>query len=107
MNGAAKFVNSDFWSPVKATALPQPWPPVERFWDRLNRLQRAMGLENKDIARIAGCHIGTVSAWRKRNPDTDQLLKLAEFFHVSPQWLLNGTEGALTAVDSPTEPPTR
>jgi transcriptional regulator with XRE-family HTH domain len=104
MHGTAKFVNREFWSPMEEPVLPQPWPPEERFWDRLQRLQRAVGVDNKEIARIAGVAIGTVSAWRHRNPDTDALLRLAAYFKVPPEWLLNGPE-PLRAADKRTEPP--
>ena len=72
--------------------LPHPWPPDERFWDRLQRLQRARGMSNGEIAKIANVAIGTVSAWRNRNPDTDALLRLAAYFRVAPEWLLHGTD---------------
>lgn len=104
MNAGVNSVNSGYWGILKSSALPQPWPPEERFWDRLSRLQRALGLENADIAKIAGVHVGTVSAWRRRNPNTDQLLALARYFKVTPEWLLNGTD-VLHERGSPLEPP--
>ncbi len=63
-----------------------------------------MKLENGDIARVAGVAVGTVSNWRRRSPDTDALLKLARYFGVTPEWLLNG-EDVLHTTDTPTQPP--
>ena len=103
MHGSANFVNRDFYLAEKSR-LPHPWPPEERFWDRFQRLQRAMGVDNKEIARIAGVAVGTVSAWRGRNPDTDALLRLAAYFKVSPEWLLTGKD-VLKAHDKRTRPP--
>lgn len=103
MKGCANPVNSEFWS-LKHSAVPQPWLPEETFWDRLNRLRRAHGLDNRDLARIANVHIVTVSAWRKRNPSTDALLALARYFNVPPERLLNGTD-VLHEGGSRVEPP--
>lgn len=53
-----------------------------------------MGMENAEIAEAAGVHIGTVSNWRQgRTPETGAVLRLAQFFKVTVEWLLTGDKG--------------
>lgn len=93
MHASVRFVNRDFYLTEKSRPLPHPWPPEETFWDRLQRLRNAMGLDNAAVAKAAGVAIGTVSNWRQgRTPDTPAVLKLAQFFGVTVEWLLTGRE---------------
>lgn len=67
------------------------WPPTEDFADRLARLRRHRGVDNAAIADGAGVSVKTVSHWiGGQMPETGALLKLARFFDVSPNWLLEG-----------------
>lgn len=91
MHAHVSFVNREFLLARKARQLPQPWPPEESFWDRLQRLRNALGVENAEIARAADTAVGTVSNWRQgRTPETGAVLRLAQYFGVSVEWLLTG-----------------
>lgn len=73
---------------AKQPETPQPWPPPETFWDRLQRLRNARGVSNEEIAAIADVAYGTVSNWRKgQRPEGRAVARLADYFNVPFDWL--------------------
>lgn len=77
------------------------WPPREEFADRLARLRRHRGLDNKQIADATGVIPKTVSMWvNGQEPKGAALLALARLFDVTPEYLLSGKE-PLVARDRP------
>ena len=60
------------------------------FAKRITDLRESKNLYQKDIARIFNVEQATVSNWEKgkRIPDSDMLVKLANFFGVSVDYLL-------------------
>ena len=58
--------------------------------DRLNSLFNADPRNDTAIADALGVSKQTISAWRNgsRSPKKSVLLRIAEFYHTSPEWLL-------------------
>ncbi len=61
------------------------------FGERLRELRLQEGLYQKDIAEFLNVKIATVSAWEKNinEPDITTIKKLASFFHVTTDFLLD------------------
>jgi repressor LexA len=60
------------------------------FADRLKELRKKCGLVQKDISRIFSVSMGAVGNWESGNriPDTETLSRIADYFHVSVDYLL-------------------
>lgn len=72
---------------------PGEWPPAEEFADRLARLRRARSYTNAQIAVACGVHSNTISNWKSgQTPEGIALLRLAQLFNVTPEWLLTGVD---------------
>lgn len=59
------------------------------FLKRLKRLRQNEGLKQQELAEILGIKRNTYSDWEngKTEPRFDKLVKLADFFDVSLDWL--------------------
>lgn len=59
------------------------------FSERLKRLRKSKGLKQQELAEILGIKRNTYSDWEngKTEPSFDNLVKLADFFEVSLDWL--------------------
>lgn len=64
------------------------------FQDRVRTLRMANGYTQADLAEALGITQRAVGAWEtgRSKPKIDRLIDLAEALHVSPHWLLDGTE---------------
>ena len=62
--------------------------------DRLIQLKREKGLLQKDIAVAIGISLRSYQRYEtgERNPDSETLIKLADFFGVSTDYLLGRTD---------------
>lgn len=71
------------------------------FYDRYQQLCKACGKSPSRVAIETGISKGTVSTWKNlgRTPQTAQLQKLADYFGISIDQLLDETKSALTAVN--------
>lgn len=60
------------------------------------------GPSQEKVAEYAGVSQASISGWRKgkRTPQIDVAIKIAEFLHVSPNWLICGDSRDETNVDS-------
>ena len=69
------------------------------FYDRYQQLCKACGKSPSRVAIETGISKGTVSTWKNlgRTPQTAQLQKLADYFGISIDQLLDETKSALTA----------
>lgn len=63
------------------------------FGKRLRRLRKARKLVAKDVAKALGCAESTVLLYEsgRRTPDIDTLNKLAQFYDVTTDYLLNAS----------------
>lgn len=59
------------------------------FSERLKRLRKNKGLKQQELAEIFGIKQNSYSDWEngKTEPSFDNLVKLADFFDVSLDWL--------------------
>lgn len=61
--------------------------------DRIDQLLAAKGITAAKMCRELGFSSGLYSQWRKRsqNPSTDKLSKIAGYFNVTIDYLMNGS----------------
>lgn len=66
------------------------------FANRLIKLRESKKLRQEDIAKIIGVARSTYGMYEqgKREPDYATLCKIADFFGVKTDFLLNGTDGS-------------
>lgn len=71
------------------------------FSEKLYRLRIAKGIYQKELAVYLHVSVGTVSNYENgvHSPDLKTLSKIAEFFHVSVDYLLDRTDYAGTIDD--------
>ena len=62
--------------------------------DRLNLLQENSGMNQKDLAKAIGLSLSIFTRWNKGNakPGLKQLVKVAQYFNVSLDWLVFGDD---------------
>lgn len=62
------------------------------FFERLESLRKALGISQKKLENDLGLSNGSVSKWKKSMPKAETILMLANYFHVSQDYLLTGEE---------------
>lgn len=69
-------------------------------YERFCELRDAAGLRNADVARATGIKPHTLSEWRhgQSRPNTEKLIKIANFFNTSVEYLVTG-KNAETVVE--------
>lgn len=62
--------------------------------DRIQNLRKAKGLSQEELAEALGVSRQAVSKWEssQSSPDLDKIIQLSEYFNVSTDHLLKGTE---------------
>ncbi len=70
----------------------------ETFGSRIRRLREAKGLTQVDMAKALSLANSTISQYEadRRNPDSDTLIRLSDFFRVSIDYLLCRTHKTIT-----------
>jgi transcriptional regulator with XRE-family HTH domain len=68
---------------------------------RIKQLLDRAGLKQKDLAKAIGATEAQISSWKngRNDPDTDNLIKIAEYFNVSLVWLKHGSGSSPSAGD--------
>lgn len=63
---------------------------MNKLQDQLKTLRTEKGLTQADIAKIVSVHQVTYQGWEKgkSEPDLDKLIKLADYYKVSADYLL-------------------
>lgn len=71
------------------------------FWDNFNRLCEINGKTPNAVARELGISSGAVTHWKKsgKNPNGKTIDKIASYFGVSVDYLLNGVDSMNTLTD--------
>jgi len=66
---------------------------VASFGDRLRFLREEKDISQEELGNIINAAKSTISQYElnKRNPDPDTLIKIADFFNASVDWLLGRT----------------
>ncbi|NOW04212.1 helix-turn-helix domain-containing protein [Clostridium beijerinckii] len=77
---------------------------MSKFPTRLKELREEKGLLGKDFAKIMSVEPATVTNWEKGNrfPKDDVLIKIADYFDCSTDYLLGRTDDKLAKVYSGT-----
>ncbi|GAA0346889.1 hypothetical protein GCM10008931_42700 [Oceanobacillus oncorhynchi subsp. oncorhynchi] len=72
--------------------------------ERINYLRNQKGISMSDLAKAIESNSSAISAWEnnQKNPSTNSVIAMAEYFNVSLDWLLKGEEFKLT-MNIPTE----
>lgn len=60
--------------------------------EKIQLLCREKGINPSILERELGLGKGTLYKWNKSSPNTDKLSAVADYFHVSVDWLLGKTE---------------
>lgn len=60
--------------------------------DRIRALANAQGLSLPALEAKLNLGNGTISRWSKSSPNTDKLARVADYFHVSLDYLLGRSE---------------
>lgn len=61
--------------------------------DRIRKLRESKGLSMNQLERLIGASTGSVNKWEKGSiPGGKYILALSEFFGVSSDWILKGTD---------------
>jgi len=74
----------------------------DNTWIELVNLRKTMGLNQAQAAKVFGVSTVTYARWETRvfSPDYETLVKIADYFDVSTDYLLRRpTPGQLTSVD--------
>lgn len=67
---------------------------MSKFGERLKELREDKGLLNKDLAKAINVEPATITNWEKgnRSPKEDVLIKIADYFNCSLDYLLGRTD---------------
>ena len=70
---------------------------MSKFPTRLKELREEKGLLSKDFAKIMNVEPATITNWEKGNrfPKDDVLIKIADYFDCSTDYLLGRTDDKL------------
>lgn len=68
-------------------------------FERIENLRKSKGISQGKLEKELGFSNGSISKWKNSTPTPERLQKLADYFGVSMNYLLNGTEGELSAKD--------
>lgn len=67
------------------------------IFDKIQTEAKKQGLEIPDLAEKTGVSKSTLYSWKNKAANTDKLLKVANYLHLSTDYLLgNGDVGQLT-----------
>lgn len=61
-------------------------------YERIESLRKSMKISQGDLEKKLGFSNGSISKWKKSMPTPDRLKKLADYFCVSVDYLMNGEE---------------
>lgn len=74
------------------------------FWDRFVTLCNQSGVTPTSVVSTVGISAGSVTAWKRGSqPRPDKVKAIADFFHVSPEYLLGQTDDRTPAEDGGAE----
>ena len=68
-------------------------------FDRLKTLADKQGLSVNDVERRIGLGRNTLYSWKKKIPSGNNLIKVADFFHVSTDFLLGRSTDSTADLD--------
>ena len=72
-------------------------------FDRIENLRKSKGISQGKLERELGFSNGSISKWKNSTPTPGRLQKLADYFGVSMDYLLNGTDIIIESPESSQE----
>lgn len=69
------------------------------IFERIEELRKATGISQGKLEKELGFSNGSISKWKNSTPKSDRLQKLADYFGVSIEYLMTGSD------DNAKEPP--
>ncbi len=64
------------------------------LYDRVVALCASQGITLSELESILGISKGSISKWKKNNPNLITLMKLSDYFNVSLDYLARGTKAS-------------
>lgn len=61
-------------------------------FERIEKLRKSRNISQGKLEKELGFSNGSISKWKTSTPNPERLQKLAEYFNVSMDYLLNGTD---------------
>ena len=62
-------------------------------FERIESLRKSAGISQWKLEKELGFSNGSISKWKTSKPTTERLQKIADYFGVSIEFLMNGEEG--------------
>lgn len=62
------------------------------LYERIEKLRKSRKISQGNLEKELGFSNGSISKWKNSNPTTERLQKLADYFNVSVEYLINGEE---------------
>ena len=62
-------------------------------FERIESLRKSAGISQGKLEKELGFSNGSISKWKTSKPTTERLQKIADYFGVSIEFLMNGEEG--------------
>lgn len=70
------------------------------FYERIERLRKEKGISQGNLEKELGFSNGSYSKWKQSIPTHERLVKLADYFGVSVDYLMTCSDQQLTAKDN-------
>lgn len=74
---------------------------MEILLERIKELCKTRSITVSKLEEIIGLPSNTIYQWKKRVPGTERLQLVADYFHVSIDYLLGRTDNPTTSTDEP------
>ncbi|WP_027633344.1 helix-turn-helix domain-containing protein [Clostridium hydrogeniformans] len=73
---------------------------MKTIGDRIKELREDKCLNQQELGKMFNVHKGTISNWEngKRTPDADMIIKIADYFNVSIDYLLYRTDNPIAKI---------
>lgn len=65
---------------------------IVTIFERIEELRKAIGISQGKLEKELGFSNGSISKWKNSTPKSDRLQKLADYFGVSVEYLMTGTD---------------
>ena len=62
------------------------------MYERIENLRKNVGISQGKLEKTLGFSNGSISKWKTSTPTPDRLQKVADYFNVSLEYLVTGTE---------------
>ena len=70
------------------------------LYERIEDLRKSREISQADLEKELGFSNGSISKWKKSSPTPERLLKFAQYFDVSMEYLMTGEERKVNSIAS-------